>query len=131
MRGKLTEHFRRDSLAVEALLQRIERLHVALAHDQQLSIDRTVEIERLREIRKAVRDVLAGTRIEPSNTFAILARPCCSLHADAVPLPFRDKLRRIEPPKLAFLERMGEHDRPERRQVAGGRFVRAAFEPGK
>src|SRR6202040_4050750 len=73
MRGKLTVHFRRDGLAVEALLQRIERLHVALAHDQQLSIDRTVEGECLREIRKAVRDVLAGASIEPSNTLAILA----------------------------------------------------------
>src|SRR6202045_2544332 len=102
MRRKLTEHFRRDGLAVETLLQRIERLHVALAHDQQLSIDRTVEGERLREIRKAVRYVLAGAGIEPSNTLAILARPCCSLHADAVPLPFRDKRRRIKTPKLAF-----------------------------
>ena len=54
MRGKLTEHFCRDGLAVKTLLQRIERLHAALAHDQQLSIDRTVEVERLREIRKAV-----------------------------------------------------------------------------
>src|ERR1700730_9283564 len=87
--------------------------------------------ERLREIRKAVRDVLAGTRIEPRNRLAILAPRCRSLHADAVPLPFRDKRRLIESRKLTFIERMGEHDRPERRCVAGGRFVRAAFEPRK
>jgi hypothetical protein len=53
------------------------------------------------------------------------------LHADAVPLPFRDKRRQIEPPELAFLERAGIVSK--RREGAGGelsggkRFSRGAL----
>ncbi len=43
MRGKLGQELGRDGLAVEPLLQHVEGLHAALAHDQQFAVDRAVE----------------------------------------------------------------------------------------
>src|SRR6476620_7945973 len=43
MRRKLSEELRRDRFAVEPLLQNVERLNAALAHDQQLAVDRAIE----------------------------------------------------------------------------------------
>ena len=42
MRGKFRQQLRRHGLAVEPLLQHVERLHAAVAHDQQLAVDRAV-----------------------------------------------------------------------------------------
>ena len=40
MRGELGDELGVDGLAVEPLLQHVEALHAALAHDQQLAVDR-------------------------------------------------------------------------------------------
>ena len=65
MRGKLQQQLRRHGLAVQPLLQHVERLHAAVAHDQQLAVDRAGQPQRFGQIGKAFGDVLAGARIEP------------------------------------------------------------------
>ena len=53
MRGKFGEQLRRYGLAVETLLQDVERLHAAVAHDQQLAVDRAGKSHRLEQVGKA------------------------------------------------------------------------------
>ena len=53
MRGKFRQQLRRDGLAVEPLLQHVEGLHAALAHHQQLAVDRAVEAAGLRPGRES------------------------------------------------------------------------------
>ena len=88
MRWKFGQQFWRYGLAVEPLLQHVERLHAAVAHDQQLAVDRAVEPQRIGEIGKASRNIFAGARIEPRDTRAVGLRGGDRLHADAVPFPF-------------------------------------------
>ena len=40
VRGEFGEQLRRHRFAIEALLQHVERLHAAVAHDQQFAVDR-------------------------------------------------------------------------------------------
>ena len=42
----ILHQFRRDHLAIKALLQNVEALHPALAHHQQLAIDRPAKVRR-------------------------------------------------------------------------------------
>ena len=42
MRRICRHHFRRHRLAVEALLQVVERRDLAIAHDQQLAVDNAI-----------------------------------------------------------------------------------------
>ena len=74
MRGKFGEQLRVHGLAVEPLLQHVERLHAAVAQDQQLAVDRAVEVERLDQIGKRAGNVLAGARIKPRDALAVALR---------------------------------------------------------
>ena len=76
MRRKLRDELRRHGLPVQALLEHVEALHPAVAHDQQLAVDGALEIERLDEIREGAGDVLAGAGIDPPHRppVAALAR---------------------------------------------------------
>ena len=118
MRGEFGEQLRRHGLAVEPLLQHVERLHAAVAQDQQLAVDRAVEPQRLGQIGKAFGDVLAGARIEPRRKMPVGARRRHRLHADAVPLPFRREVGGIERGEIRLLDRMRQHHRAERRRIA-------------
>ena len=51
MRRKLGEQLGGDGLAVEPLLQHVEALHAAVAHDQQLAVDRAGQPQRLERDR--------------------------------------------------------------------------------
>ncbi len=121
----------RHALAVEPLLQRVERLDPVVAHDQELAVDGAVEARHAGQIRKALGDILAGARIEPGDALAVGAGAGHGLHADAVPFPLGDERRRIEPGEVGVLDRVGEHYRAKRRRVGGGRFFRAALDPGE
>ena len=131
MGGKLGEELRGDRLAIEPLLQHAERLHLALAHDQQFAVERAVEGERVDEIGKGVRNVFAGARIEARDAPSVGARSGDRLDADAVPFPFRDIVRRVELGEVARLDRMREHGRAERGGIGDERFFRPAFDPGE
>ena len=130
MRGKFGHELLRDAFAIEPLLQHVERLHAAVAHDQKLAVDRAGQTQRIEEIGKALGNILAGARIEPRDLAAVAARGD-GLHADAVPFPFGHELGRIERGEIGVVERMRQHRRPERRRIAARRFVGAAFEPGE
>ncbi len=99
MRGKLGEQFWRHGLAVQALLQHVERLHAALAQDQQLAVDRAVEVQRIGQIGKRGGNVLAGARIEPRDAL-VVRNAGDRLHANAVPFPFGGEVRRVERGKV-------------------------------
>ena len=131
MRRKLGEQFRRHCLAVQPLLQHVERLHAAVAHDQQLAVDRALELQRLAEIGKAPGDFLAGARIEPRDALAVFAPAGDRLQANAVPLPLRHVVGWIERGEFRLFDRVREHDRAERRRIARDRLCGAAFDPGK
>ena len=95
MRGKFGQQLRVHGLAVEPLLQHVERLHAAVAQDQQLAVDRAVEVQRVGQIGKRAGDILAGARIEPRDALAV-GFAGDRLHADAVPFPFGGEVRGIE-----------------------------------
>ena len=130
MRRKLGGELRRDRFAVEPLLQHVEGLHAAVAHDQQFAVDRALEAQRVEQIGEALGDVLAGARIKPALAGAVM-RAGGRLDADAVPFPLGDEVRRIERGKIGFLDRMRQHRRAERRRIAARRLLGAAFEPGE
>ncbi len=131
MRGKFRDQLRRDGFAIEPLLQHVERLHPAVAHDQKLAVDGAGQVQRVEQIGKAFGNVLAGARIEPRDRCAVLPRRATA--CTRMPSHFHSamKSRRIECGEIGVIERMRQHRRPERRRVAARRFVRAAFEPGE
>ena len=134
MRGKFGEQLWRDGFAIEPLLQHVERLHAAIAHDQELAVDGAGQMQRVEEIGKAFGNILAGARIKPRDemTAMLVVRvPGDRLHADAVPFPFRHELRRVEVLQIGIVERMRQHRRAERRRIAARRLLGAAFEPGE
>ena len=53
MRRKFREQLGADGLAIEPLLQHVEALHPAVAHDQQFAVDRRREPQRVDQIGKA------------------------------------------------------------------------------
>ena len=67
MRRKFGHQFRRDGFAIEPLLQHVERLHAAVAHDQELAVDGAGQPQRFEQIGKALGNVFAGARIEPRD----------------------------------------------------------------
>ena len=133
MRGKIRHQLGRDGFAVEALLQHVEALHPAIAHDQQFPVDRARQAQGLDEIGEAFRNFLAGARIKPRHEPAIrLTFPAGDrLNADAVPFPLGHEIRRVECREVGVLERMRQHRRPERRRIGADRFVSAAFQPSE
>ena len=131
MRGKFGDQLRRDGFAVEPLLQHVEGLHAALAHDQKFAVDGAGEAQGVEQIGKALGDVFAGARIKPRDPSC---RPCRAATAcTRMPSHFHSAMKSagIEPGKSLVVERMRQHRRPERRRIAARRFFRAAFEPGE
>ena len=126
MRRKLKHQLGVYRFAVEALLQHVERLHAAIAHDQELAVDRAGKPQRVDEVGEAFGDVLAGARIEPRDDRAVAPRRG-GLHADAVPFPFGHELGRIERGKIGVLERVRQHRRAKRRRIGAFRFFGASL----
>ena len=88
----LLAHLRRHGLAVQPLLQVGERAGpLRRPADQQLAVERGVEIHRVGQVGKGAGNVVAGARIEPAH--AALAD---HLDADAVPFPFGRIVGRVE-----------------------------------
>ena len=129
VRGKFGEQLGVDALAVEPLLQHVEALHAAVAHDQEFAVDRGGQPQRLDQIGEAPGNILAGAGIEPRHDGAVVARAGHRLHPDAVPFPFGDEVGGLEPGEI--FERVREHRGTERRRIAVRRFFGAAFEPGE
>ena len=111
MDRKILDQFRRNDFSVQPLLQHVEGLHAALAQHQQLAVDGAGQMQRRHEVGKAFGDVLAGARIKPRLHVAALVAARDRLHANAVPFPFRDEVRRIETGEIRILDRMRQHDR--------------------
>ena len=60
MRGKFRHELSGDGFAIKPLLQNVEGLHPAIAHDQKLAVDSAGQAQRVKEIGKAFRNFLAG-----------------------------------------------------------------------
>ena len=132
MRGKLGQQLGVDGLAVEPLLQHVEALHAAVAHDQQFAVDRAGQPQRVDQVREAARNVLAGARIEPRDERAVLVRARRPPARGCRPISIRAmKSFGSSAREIALLDRVREHRGPERRRIAAGRLVGAAFEPGE
>ena len=117
-------------LPVEPLLQHVEALYPAFAHDQQFAVDRAVEVQRVEEIGEALRNILAGAGIEPALA-GVAMRAGRRLDADAVPFPFREEIGGIELGEVRFLDRMRQHGRTKRCRIVARWFLSAAFQPGE
>ena len=126
VRRKLLELLLRHALAVEALLQVVERRHLAVAHHQQLAVEHRVEMHAAGDIGKALADVVTRARVE-----ARIAARRHDLHADAVPFPFGGKLGQIERRPVLVLQRVRQHQRPEHRRVRDIRLRRTPLQPGE
>ncbi len=81
----VAQHLPRDGLAVEALLQVVERRDDAVAHDKQLAVEHGVE--RLRRRRRSP-GKLAEMSSPEREKMRTSPPPGGDLHAHAVPLPF-------------------------------------------
>ena len=123
----VAQHLGGDGLAVEPLLQVVERGDDAVAHDQQFAVEHRVEwLEGGDDLREACRDVVARARED-----AHLAAPGGDLHAHAVPFPFGGNLVGVEPGPIAFLDRMRQHQRAENGLALGAGARAAVLEPGE
>ena len=84
-----------DGLAVEPLLEVGEGRDAArLGADEQLAVDRGVEVERFDEVGEGAGDVVAGAGVEPP-----LVALGDGLDADAVPFPFGGVVGGVERPR--------------------------------
>ena len=108
MRGMLLQHLGRHGLAVEPLLQVVERRHGLLAAHQKLAVEHAVEVDGLDDVGKGAGDVLAGAAIEPLH-----AARGGDLHADAVPFPFGAEMGGVERVELGAVDGIGQHRRQE------------------
>ena len=108
VRGMLLEHLGRHGLAVEALLQVVERSDGVVAPHEQFAVEHALEIDRLDDVRKGAQHVFTGAAEE-----ALHAARGSDLYADAVPFPFGAEVRRIEPVDLGAVDRVGQHRREE------------------
>ena len=61
----LLQHLGRHDLAVQPLLQVVERRDRLLAAHQQLAVEHAVEVDRLDDVGEGARHVLAGAAVEP------------------------------------------------------------------
>ena len=119
-------HCRRDILAAQSLLQRIEAgglttLHVAAY--QQFAVDHADIIERRRYLGKRPRNLVAATAKQPR--FAAGRR---DLDTDAIPFPLGCKVIEMH---ASILKRVGEHEGPEKRAVGGIGPFGPSFAPCK
>src|SRR4029077_10542631 len=87
MGGKFSQQLGVDALAIEPLLQDVETLHPAVAHDQQLAIDRSRQSQGFNQLREAPRYVLPSAGIEARYDLAVLVNAGHGLDANAVPFP--------------------------------------------
>ena len=131
MRRKLRDELRRHGLPVQALLQHVEALHPAFAHDQQFAVDGALEVERLDKIGKGAGDVLAGAGVDPPHRSPVAALARRGLKADAVPFPLGQEIGGFELGEILVLQRVREHGRAKRGGIAGFRLRPAAFDPGE
>ncbi len=123
-RREIAQHFRGRGLAVEPLLQVVERGDLAVADHQQLAVQRHIRRHRRADVGKGAADLVAGARIEP-----LFGAAGDELHADAVPFPFGEIVARVEPGDVGILERLRQHQRAEGRQIADLGRRAPALEP--
>ncbi len=83
---------------------------------EQFAVEHALAREGPATSGKLRADVVAGAAVEPG-----LAAGMDELDPDAVPFPFGRIIVERDP---QLLERMGEHERPEDRDVLGGRLAR-------
>ena len=131
MGGKFGQQLGVDALAIEPLLQDVETLHPAVAHDQQLAIDRSRQSQGFNQVGEAPRNVLPSAGIEARYDLAVLVNTGHGLDANAVPFPLAQEFAGIERIELAVFHGMGEHSRPEGCRIAVRRRLAAAFQPGE
>src|SRR3954447_13262028 len=129
MGGKFSQQLGVDALAIEPLLQDVETLHSAVAHDQQLAIDRGRQSQGFNQVREAPRNVLPRAGIEARYDLAVLVNASHGLDANAVPFPLSQEFAGIERIELAVFHRMGEHSWPEGCRIAVRRRLATAFQP--
>ena len=111
------EHLLRHGLAPEPLLQRIEAGRPAFltalnaAAHEQFAVEHRVERQHVEQFGEGRGNIVARARVEPR-----LAAGTHELHADAVPFPLRCVIGEVD---HRVLERVGEHEGAEGRQVLG------------
>ena len=119
----LGQHLRGHGLAVEALLQIVERRGMAVgAAHQQLAVDDRVEVDAFEQVGERARDVVAGAREQAFG--AVLGD---ELHAHAIPFPLDLPGMAVE--LFPVLEGVREHEGAEARRRLGRRARCAIFEP--
>ncbi len=133
--GIVGEQLHRDGAPVQPLLQHAERLHEAVAHDEQLAVEREALVrqvgQHLRQVGKSLGDVLAGPRVQPCREAVVGVEAARRLDADAVPLPLGGEQRRVLDLDVARLERMREHRGVEGRGVDRVGLVGMPLDPGE
>ncbi len=95
MRGKFRQQLGVDGFAVEPLLQHVEALHAAVAHDQELAVDRAGQPQGIRSGRGSCpKYPRRCANRAAQRAAAVLAGARDGLDADAVPFPFRKEVFR-------------------------------------
>src|SRR5262249_27509749 len=129
VRREFREHSGVYTLSIETLLQDIEALHAAIAHDEELAIDRGRKPECLDEIWKASGNVLTGARIEMGDEATVFVATGDGLNSNAVPFPLTHEIPWIERREITVFDGMRQHRRAKRCWIARDRLVGAAFKP--
>ena len=96
------------------------------SHHQKLAVEHDAGRQACDHIGKGCRNIVAGAREE-----APLAALMCRLHADAVPLPFRHEVLRLDQGQLPVLDLMRQHQRAEGRHRSDIRPRPYAGKPGE
>ena len=88
---------------------------------QQFAIEHRACRKGRRDIGKAAADIVAGARVKPR-----IATGMDQLNPDSIPFPFGGIIVEVDP---GLVEWMGEHERPEHRNVLGGGLRGTALAP--
>ncbi|GMA73897.1 hypothetical protein GCM10025880_03140 [Methylorubrum aminovorans] len=132
MGRELVEELARHRLPVEPLLQHIEALDPALAQNEQLTVDRALERDRVSEIGEGFGDVLSRARVDFLDLPALAVAPARELHPDAVPLPLGGEGFGLEFVEiLEFFHRVRQHRWAKRRRVAALGPLSASLDPAE
>src|SRR5690606_27954620 len=85
----------------------------APAQDEQLTVDRTLEINGIQDIGERSGNVLASARIDTRDATALAVAAAHGLNANAVPFPFGREVGGIQrlAPVADIFEWMGKHRR--------------------
>jgi hypothetical protein len=124
--GQALEQFPARLLAVEPLLQVVERADGPAGGHQQFPVEHGAEVRAGEHLGEGRADIIAAAREQ-----RLAGGQGDDLHADAVEFPLRLEVLRPDGFKVAVFDRVRQHHRMKRGRLPGIRLGAASLQPGE